>query len=187
MILFQSVTLKVKVCSVWVPSQPIWWDHWKLIKSAVLLRCVILEEHGKVTLPPISFFKVALRRAVEQAATWSIRNVSGKLSDQMVVTKNGLGKSNSNRNSKLPKSLTTLVPTFDGKLKEFDLFKGLFRMSLKIHNHLTEEDKISYFFPLMRGDTLQTCRNMTSLKREKLGDILTIRWEKRKTQVNGDD
>ena len=51
---------------------------------------------------------------------------------------------NNNRISKLPKSLTTTMPTFDGKSEEFQLFEDLFQTSLKIHNQLTEEDKINY-------------------------------------------
>ena len=58
---------------------------------------------------------------------------------------------NINRISKLPKSLTTTMPTFDGKTEEFELFEDLFQTSLKIHNQLTEEDKINYFHSLMRG------------------------------------
>ena len=44
--------------------------------------------------------------------------------------------------SKLPKSLTTAMPTCDGKSEKFELFEDLFQTSLKIHNQLTEEDKI---------------------------------------------
>ena len=80
----------------------------------------------------------------------------------------------SNRISKLPKSLTTTMPTFDGKSKKFERFEDLFQTSLKIHNQLTEEDKIYYFHSLMRGDALQTFRNITSPNRENLGEILTV-------------
>ena len=59
------------------------------------------------------------------------------------------------RISKLPKSLTTTMPTFDGKSEKFELFEDLFQTSLKIHNQLTEEDKIYYFHSRMRGDALQ--------------------------------
>ena len=48
------------------------------------------------------------------------------------------------------------MPTFDGKSEKFELFEDLFQTSLKIHNQLTEEDKINYFHSLMRGDALQT-------------------------------
>ena len=80
----------------------------------------------------------------------------------------------SNRISKLPKFLTTTMPTFDKKSEKFELFEGLFQTNLKIHNHLTEEDKIYYFHSLMRGDALQTFKNITSPNRENLGEILTV-------------
>ena len=81
---------------------------------------------------------------------------------------------NSNRISKLPKSLTTTMPTFDGKSEKFELFEDLFETSLKIHNQLTEEDKINYFHSLMRGDALQTFKNISSPNRENLGETLTV-------------
>ena len=80
----------------------------------------------------------------------------------------------SNRISKLPKSLTITMPTFDEKSEKFELFEGLYRTSLKIHNQLTEEDKIYYFHSLMRGDALQTFKNITSPNIENLGEILTV-------------
>ena len=61
-----------------------------------------------------------------------------------------------NRTSKLPKSLTTTMPAFDGKSEKFELFEDLFQTSLKIHNQLTGEDRINYFHSLMKGDALQT-------------------------------
>ena len=81
---------------------------------------------------------------------------------------------NSNRISKLPKSLTRTMPTFDGKSEKFELFEDLFQTSLKIHNQLTEEDKINYFHSLMRGDALQTFKNIGSPNRENLTEILTV-------------
>ena len=78
---------------------------------------------------------------------------------------------NINRISKLPKSLTTTMPTFDGKSERFELFGDLFQTSLKIHNQLTE---INYFHSLMRGDALQTFKNITSPNRENLAEILTV-------------
>ena len=58
---------------------------------------------------------------------------------------------NINRISKLPKSLTTTMPTFDGKSEKIDFFEDLFQTSLKIHNELIEDDRINYFHSLMRG------------------------------------
>ena len=81
---------------------------------------------------------------------------------------------NSNRISKLPKSLTTTMPTFDGKSEKFEQFEDLFETSLKIHNQLTEEDEINYFQSLMRGDALQTFKNISSPNRENLAEILTV-------------
>ena len=66
------------------------------------------------------------------------------------------------------------MPTFDGKSEKFELFEDLFQTSLKIHNKLTEEDKINYFHSLMCGDALQTFKNVTSPNRENLGEILTV-------------
>ena len=58
---------------------------------------------------------------------------------------------NVNRISELPKSLTTTMPTFDGKSEKFELFEDLFQTSPKIQNQLTEDDRINYFHSLMRG------------------------------------
>ena len=66
------------------------------------------------------------------------------------------------------------MPTFDGKSEKFGLFEDLFQTSLKIHNQLTQEDKINYFHSLMRGDALQTFKNTTTPNRENLGEILTV-------------
>ena len=95
---------------------------------------------------------------------------------QQLATNSNSANFNNNisRISKLPKSLTTKMPTFDGKSENFELFEDLFQTSLKIHNQLTEEDKINYFHSLMRGDALQTFKNITSPNRENLGEILTV-------------
>ena len=66
------------------------------------------------------------------------------------------------------------MPTFDGKSEKFELFEDLFQTSLKIHNQLTEEDKVNYFPSLMRGDALQTFRNISSRNRENLAEIPTV-------------
>ena len=95
---------------------------------------------------------------------------------QQLATNSNPANLNNNisRISKLPKSLTTTMPTFDGKSEKFQLSEDLFQTSLKIHNHLTEEDKINCFHSLMRGDALQTFKNITSPNREKLAEILTV-------------
>ena len=94
---------------------------------------------------------------------------------QLATNRNSANvNNNSNRISKLSKSLTTTMPTFDGKSEKFELFEDLFQTSLKIHIQLTEEDKIHYFHSLMRGDALQTFKNISSPIRENLTEILTV-------------
>ena len=95
---------------------------------------------------------------------------------QQLATNSNSANFNNNisRISKLPKSVTRTMPTFDGKSEKFELSEDLLQTSLKIHNQLTEEDKINYFYSLMRGDALQTFKNITSPNREKLGEILTV-------------
>ena len=95
---------------------------------------------------------------------------------QQLATNSNSANVNNNisRISKLPKSLTTTMPTFDGKSEKFELFEDLFQTSLKIHNQLTEEDKINHFHSLLRGDALQTFKNKSSPNREDLTEILTV-------------
>ena len=83
-------------------------------------------------------------------------------------------KNNLTRISKLPKSLTTTMPTFEGKSEKFEQIEDLFQTSSKINNQLTEEDKIKYFHSLMRGDALQTFKNISSPNRENLAKFLTV-------------
>ena len=94
---------------------------------------------------------------------------------QLANNKNSANfQNNINRISKLPKSFTITMPTFDGKSEKFKLFEDLFQTSLKIDNQLTEEDRINYFHSLMRGDALQTFKNMNDPTRENLGEILAV-------------
>ena len=98
------------------------------------------------------------------------------LTFQQLATNSNSANFNNNisRISKLPKSFTTTMPTFHGKSDKFELFEDLFQTSLKIDNQLTEENKINYFHSLMRGDALQTFKNITSPNREKLGEIENV-------------
>ena len=81
---------------------------------------------------------------------------------------------NINRISKLPNSLTTTRPTFDGKTEKFEVFEDLLQTSLKIHNQLTEDGRINYFHSLMRGDALQTFKNINGPTRENLQENLAV-------------
>ena len=95
---------------------------------------------------------------------------------QQLATNNNSAvvNNNNNRISKLPESLTTTMPTFDGKSQKFELLEDLFQTSLKIHNQLTEGDKVNFFHSLMRGDALQTFKNISSPSRGNLAEILKV-------------
>ena len=81
---------------------------------------------------------------------------------------------NINRISKLPKSLTTTMHTFDGKTEKIELFEDLFQTSFKIHNQLNEVDRINYVHCLMTGDALQTFKNIHGPTRENLEEKLAV-------------
>ena len=74
---------------------------------------------------------------------------------------------------RLPKALATTMPTFDGKTEKFELFEDLFQTSLKVHPQITQQEKIHYFHSLLRGDALQTFRNMTETTKTNINDIIT--------------
>ena len=98
-------------------------------------------------------------RSENTLATIEIRQILSAL--QLLANNNNSANFHNNIDGipKMPKSLTTTMPTFDGKSEKFKLFEDLFQMSLKIHKQLTEEDKICQFESLMRGDALQTFEN----------------------------
>ena len=95
---------------------------------------------------------------------------------QQLANKNNFENfhNNINRICKLPSSLTTTMPTFDGKSEKSELFEDLFQTNLKIHNQLTEDDRINYFHSFMRGDALQTFKIINGPTREKMGEILAV-------------
>ena len=66
------------------------------------------------------------------------------------------------------------MPTFDGKTEKFEFFERLFQTSFKIHNQLTEDDRINFSHSLMRGDALQTFKNISGPTRENLGEIIAV-------------
>ena len=63
--------------------------------------------------------------------------------------------------------------TFDKNSEKLELFKDLFETSLKNHKQLTEEVNVNYS-TLMRGDALQTFKNISNPSRENLAEILTV-------------
>ena len=66
------------------------------------------------------------------------------------------------------------MPTFDMKSEKLELFEDLFQMSLKIHNQLTEDDRINYFHSLKRGEALQSFKNINGPTRENLVEFLAV-------------
>ena len=74
---------------------------------------------------------------------------------------------------RLPKAMSTTMPTFDEEPDKFEHLEVLFQTSLKVYPNITEEEKIHYFHSLLRGEALQTFRNMTDATREHLNDILS--------------
>ena len=132
--------------------------------------------------PGISSGKQKKARSTSQPQFRSENTPSTIEADKILLALQQLAKNsnsvnfnnNINRIAKLPKSLTTTRPTFDWKSEKFELFEDQFQTCLKIHNHLTEEDKINYFHSLMPGDALQTFKNITSPNKEDLGEIQTV-------------
>ena len=80
-------------------------------------------------------------------------------------------KSDIQRTSMLPKSLATTMPTFDGKSEKFELFEENCQTSFKINNQPIEDNRINYFQSFMRGDALQTFKNINGSTQENLIDI----------------
>ena len=66
------------------------------------------------------------------------------------------------------------MTTFDGEPEKIERFEDLLQISLKINNQLLDEDEIVYFPSLMLGDALQTIKNITSINKEVLGEILNV-------------
>ena len=81
---------------------------------------------------------------------------------------------NINRISKLPKSPTNTMATFDGNSEIFELFEDLFETSLKIHSQLAVDKRINYFHSLMRRDALQTFKINNGPTRENLWEFLAV-------------
>ena len=140
------------------------------------------EEEVTYCSPSTSSGKQKNNRSTSQPQFRSGNTPATIETDQILLALQQLANNNNSANfhkninkiSKLPKSLTTTMPTFDGKSEKFQLFEDLFQTSLKIHNELTENDGINYFHCLMRGDALQTFKNINGPTRENLGEILAV-------------
>ena len=142
------------------------------------------RDHEEVTYcsPSTSSKKQKKNHSTSQPQFRSEKTPSLIEADQILLAFQQLAENNNSANfhnyvnsfSKLPKSLTTSMPTFDGKSVKFELFDDLFQTNLKIHNQLTEDDRINYYHSLMRGDALQTFKNINGPTREKLREILAV-------------
>ena len=66
------------------------------------------------------------------------------------------------------------MPIFGGESQNIELFEELFRTCLKILNQLAEGDRIHFSQYLMRGEALQTFRNISSASIKYLADVLTV-------------
>ena len=78
-----------------------------------------------------------------------------------------------------PQSMTirpvqTTPMTFDGKGENFELFEDLFHTMIKMQPTMTEQMKINHFHSLLRKGALQTFRNINSINRQTLEDVLVI-------------
>ena len=140
--------------------------------------------HEEVTYcpPSKSSGKQKKNRSTSQPQIRSGNTPATVEADQVFLTLQQLANNNNsakfhnniNRISKLPKSLTTTLPTFDGKTEKFELSEDLFQASLKLHNQLTQDDRINYLHSLKRGDALQTFKNNNGPTRENLEEILAV-------------
>ena len=147
-------------------------------------RDILTGSHEEVMYcsPSTSSVKQKRNRSTSQLQFRSENTPATIKADQILLARQQLANKNNsanfqnniNRISKLPKSLTTTMPTFDGKSEKFELFEDLFRTSLKIRNQLNEEDRKNYFHSLMRGDALQTFKNINGPTRENLGENLAV-------------
>ena len=68
----------------------------------------------------------------------------------------------------------TTPMTFDGKTEKFELFEDLFHTMIKMQPAMTEQMKVNHFHSLLRKGALQTFRNINSINRQTLEDVLVI-------------
>ena len=101
--------------------------------------------------PGTSSGKQTKTRSTSQPQFRSENNPSTIKADQILLalqqlaTNSNSANFNNNLNGiyKLPNSFTKTMPIFDRKSEKIELSQDLFQTSLKIHNQLTEEDKIN--------------------------------------------
>ena len=70
--------------------------------------------------------------------------------------------------------VTTTPVTCDGKSEKFELFEDLFHTMIKIQPVMTNQMKSNHFHTLLRKGALQTFRNINTINRQTLEDVLVI-------------
>ena len=105
--------------------------------------------------------------APETAAPENPQNPLNRLADVLVNLQNK------------PQTMTirpvqTTPMTFDGKSEKFELFEDLSHTMIKVQPAMTEQMKINHFHSLLRKGALQTFRNINSINRQTLEDVLVI-------------
>ena len=145
---------------------------------------MVIGVHEEVTYcsPSTTSGKQKKNRSTSQPRFRSKNTPATIEADQILLTLQQLANNNNfanfrnniSRISKLPKSLMTMMPKFDGNSQKFELFEDHFHTSLKTHIQLTEEDRINYFHSLMRGDALQSFKNINDPTRMNLGESLAF-------------
>ena len=71
-----------------------------------------------------------------------------------------------------PVSTNTLI--FDGKNEKYELFEDLFHTMFKMQPEMTEAMKINHFHAHLRKDELQTFRNISTVNKKTLDDVLIV-------------
>ena len=81
------------------------------------------------------------------------------------------------------------MPTFGGKSETFEMFEDLFQTSLKIHNQLTEDERINYFHSLMRGEEMRykLLKTLMAQLKKIWGNPGSFSTEERKTSFDGNN
>ena len=69
---------------------------------------------------------------------------------------------------------TTNPSTFDGKSEKFELFEDMFHTMIKMQPVMTERMKSNHFHSLLRKGSLQTFRNINTINRQALEDVLVV-------------
>ena len=64
--------------------------------------------------------------------------------------------------------------TFDGKSEKFELFEDLFHTMIKMLPEMSEQMKIIHFHSLLRKNALQKIKNISTVNRQTLEEVLVI-------------